>query len=292
MADQDPDVGQEGVFPEDGSPDLSIHPDRPREKQRGPVTLRRSQVQESTTDQRLLDSRGSSDWVHTDPWRVLRIQSEFVEGFGLLAEMGPAVSVFGSARTRKDHPAYAQAHQLGGALAREGWAVVTGGGPGVMEAANRGASEAGGVSVGLGIEVPFEQRLNDWVDAGIVFRYFFVRKTMFVKYSQGFVVFPGGFGTLDELFESLTLVQTGKVTQFPVVLVGCEYWRGLLDWVRAHPLEHGNIGADDLDLVHLTDDMDEVVEVLRRSDEDRRRHERTATRRLRQAIGDGGPSDA
>jgi uncharacterized protein (TIGR00730 family) len=272
----------------DQDPDLSIHPDRPREKQRGPVTLRRSQVQESTTDQRLLDSRGPTDWVHTDPWRVLRIQSEFVEGFGLLAEMGPAVSVFGSARMKQDHPAYAQAHRLGGALAQEGWAVVTGGGPGVMEAANKGASEAGGVSVGLGIELPFEQRLNDWVDAGIVFRYFFVRKTMFVKYSQGFVVFPGGFGTLDELFESLTLVQTGKVTQFPVVLVGCDYWRGLLDWVRAHPLEHGNVAPDDLDLVHLTDDMDEVVDVLRRSDEDRRRHERTSTHRLRQALGGNG----
>ncbi|MGH8868032.1 MAG: TIGR00730 family Rossman fold protein [Actinomycetes bacterium] len=289
--DEGPDAG--GADP-GGAPgdDLSIHPDRPAEKQRGPVTLRRRQVQASTTDQRLLDTRGPSDWVHTDPWRVLRIQSEFVEGFGLLAELGPGVSVFGSARAKPHHTSYARAQRLGGALAEDGWAVITGGGPGIMEAANKGASLAGGVSVGLGIELPFEQRLNGWVDVGINFRYFFVRKTMFVKYSQAFVVFPGGFGTLDELFESLTLVQTGKVTQFPVVLVGCDYWRGLLDWVRAYPLEHGNIGADDLELVHLTDDMDEVVETIRSTDEDRRTAERGATQRLRQAIADSGPSDA
>src|SRR5436305_5298687 len=180
-----------------------------REKQRGPVTLRRDQaVEGSTTDQRLLDSRGPSDWVHTDPWRVLRIQSEFVEGFGLLSELSAAVSVFGSARTSRDHPDYAAAVRLGAALANAGLAVITGGGPGIMEAVNRGCSDAGGVSVGLGIELPFEQRLNDWVDIGLNFRYFFARKTMFVKYAQAFVVWPGGFGTFDELFEALTLVQT------------------------------------------------------------------------------------
>src|SRR5947207_9227028 len=183
------------------------------EQYRGPIVMRRGQIQTSTTDQRLLDSRGSSDWVHTDPWRVLRIQSEFVEGFGLLAELPRAVSVFGSARTPADHPEYAAGRALGGALARAGFAVITGGGPGAMEAVNRGASEAGGVSVGLGIDVPFEQRLNDWVDIGLNFRYFFARKPMFVHYAQAFVILPGGFGTLDELFEALTLVQTKKVTE-------------------------------------------------------------------------------
>ena len=191
-------------------------PDATPEKMRGPVRLRRDQVKESTTDQRLLDSHGPSDWVHTDPWRVLRIQSEFVEGFGMLAEAPRAVSVFGSARTLPDSDEYAAGEQLGAALARAGWAVITGGGPGVMEAVNKGATHAGGVSIGLGIELPFEQKLNDWVDIGVTFRYFFVRKTMFVKYSQAFVVLPGGFGTMDELFEALTLVQTRKVTSFPV----------------------------------------------------------------------------
>ena len=201
------------------------------ERHRGPVVLRRDQIKPGTTDERLLNSRGPSDWVHTDPWRVLRIQSEFVEGFGLLAELPRAVSVFGSARTPVDHPEYEAGRALGGALARAGFAVITGGGPGVMEAVNRGASEAGGVSVGLGIELPFEQRLNDWVDIGLNFRYFFARKTMFVKYAQAFVILPGGFGTLDELFEALTLVQTRKVTRFPVILFGTDYWSGLLGLV-------------------------------------------------------------
>jgi hypothetical protein len=230
------------------------------EHQRGPVLLRRAQIKGGTTDQRLLDSRGPSDWVHTDPWRVLRIQSEFVEGFGLLAELQSAVSVFGSARTPLDHPDYAAGQRLGAALAGAGLAVITGGGPGTMEAVNRGASEAGGVSVGLGIELPFDQRLNDWVDLGINFRYFFARKTMFVKYAQAFVIMPGGFGTLDETFEALTLVQTHKVTQFPVVLYGVAYWRGLLDWLRDTALAVGTVSPADLDLILLTDDVDEVVE--------------------------------
>jgi uncharacterized protein (TIGR00730 family) len=221
-----------------------------------------SQPQGSTTDQRLLDRRGPTDWVHTDPWRVLRIQSEFVEGFGLLAELPRAVSVFGSARTPRDHPHYAAGVQIGAALSQAGYAVITGGGPGAMEAANRGASEAGGLSVGLGIELPFEQELNEWVDVGISFRYFFVRKTMFVKYAQAFVILPGGFGTLDELFEALTLVQTRKVTRFPVVLFGSEYWTGLLEWVRATLVPTGTINAADLDLITLTDDVAEVVAVI------------------------------
>jgi uncharacterized protein (TIGR00730 family) len=235
------------------------------EKQRGPVVLRRAQVHESTTDQRLLDTRGASDWVHTDPWRVLRIQAEFVEGFGLLSEAPRAVCVFGSARTPPGSPDYVVGERLGAALARDGWAVITGGGPGVMEAVNRGASEAGGVSIGLGIELPFEQALNDWVDIGVNFRYFFVRKTMFVKYSQAFVVLPGGFGTMDELFEALTLVQTRKVTSFPVVLYGSSYWQGLVDWLRSSMLADGKVSAVDLDLIKVSDDVDEIVEIVRES---------------------------
>src|SRR3954469_25437420 len=226
--------------------------------QRGPVLLRRGQVKSGTTDQRLLDSRGKSDWVHTDPWRVLRIQSEFVEGFGLLAELPAAVSVFGSARTKPDTAEYEAARGLGAALARAGCAVIPGGGPGSMEAVNRGASEAGGVSVGLGIELPFEQSLNDWVDLGINFRYFFARKTMFVKYAQAFVIMPGGFGTLDEMFEALTLVQTQKVTRFPVILFGTEYWSGLISWLRTTLAETGTINAADLELFTVTDDIGEV----------------------------------
>jgi uncharacterized protein (TIGR00730 family) len=233
-------------------------PDRV-EHQRGPVLLRRAQIQAGTTDQRLLDQRGPSDWVHTDPWRVLRIQSEFVEGFGLLAELPAAVSVFGSARTKPGTPEYGAGVALGAALANAGYAVITGGGPGAMEAVNRGASEAGGVSVGLGIELPFEQKLNDWVDLGINFRYFFARKTMFVKYAQAFVIMPGGFGTLDETFEALTLVQTSKVTRFPVVLYGVDYWAGLMDWLRGTVLRGGKIAEVDLELIRVTDDVDEIV---------------------------------
>ncbi len=197
--------------------------------------------------------------MHTDPWRVLRIQTEFVEGFGLLAELPRAVSVFGSARTPPDHPEYAMARQLGGALADAGWAVITGGGPGIMEATNRGASEAGGLSVGLGIELPFEQSLNEWVDLGLEFRYFFARKTMFVKYAQAFVILPGGFGTMDELFEALTLVQTRKVNQFPVILMGAEFWAPLLSWLRDTLVPRGLISPEDLELFQVTDDVDDAV---------------------------------
>jgi uncharacterized protein (TIGR00730 family) len=245
---------------------------QPAERQRGPVRLRRGALaaERGTTDQRLLDERGPSDWVHTDPWRVLRIQAEFVEGFGALAELGHAVTVFGSARTQPDTPTYQLGRDLGAALADAGWAVITGGGPGSMEAVNRGASEAGGVSVGLGIELPFEQRLNDWADLGITFRYFFARKTMFVKYAQAFVCLPGGFGTLDELFEALTLVQTKKVNQFPVILLGRTYWSGLLDWLRSAPLESGTVGEIDLDLVHVVDDVTEVVEIVEAAEKAKR----------------------
>jgi uncharacterized protein (TIGR00730 family) len=231
-------------------------------RQVGPVTVRGDRVPRTTTDQRLLDAPPPgqhADWLHTDPWRVLRIQSEFVEGFGTLAELGPAVSVFGSARTTPDHPTYELGVRVGRTLVEAGFAVITGGGPGAMEAANKGAWEAGGTSVGLGIELPFESGLNPYVDLGVNFRYFFARKTMFVKYAQGFIVLPGGFGTLDELFEALTLVQTRKVTSFPIVLMGTDYWGGLVDWLRTTALSHGTVNAADLDVVRLTDDVDEAV---------------------------------
>lgn len=234
-----------------------------KDKMAGPVLKRRHQAEEATTtDQRLLDSRGPTDWVHTDPWRVLRIQAEFIEGFGALAELGPAISVFGSARATPEDPTYALAEEVGRKLAHAGFAVITGGGPGTMEAANKGASQADGVSVGLGIELPFESGLNQWVDKGINFRYFFARKTMFVKYSQGFVVLPGGIGTLDELFEAMTLVQTHKVTRFPIVLLGTAYWQGLLDWLRDTPLADGKITQHDVDMMTLTDDVDEAVKLM------------------------------
>jgi hypothetical protein len=261
-----------------------------KEHQRGPVLLRRAQIKGGTTDQRLLDSRGPSEWVHTDPWRVLRIQSEFVEGFGLLAELPAAVSVFGSARTKPDSPEYSAGVALGAALAKAGYAVITGGGPGAMEAVNRGASQAGGVSVGLGIELPFEQSLNEWVDIGINFRYFFARKTMFVKYAQAFVIMPGGFGTLDETFEALTLVQTHKVTRFPVILYGTSYWQGLVDWLRGPVLAGAKIGAADLDLLHVTDDVDEIVARIVASTEelsDQEAAEDRALADLSRSDGDG-----
>ncbi len=225
----------------------------------GPLRLKRGRIPTSTTDQRLLESRGPADWAHTDPWRVMRIQSEFVEGFGALAELGPAIGVFGSARTTREDPMYAAAMEIGEKLCHAGYAVITGGGPGVMEAANRGASEYEGTSVGLGIELPHEQGMNEWVDLGINFRYFFVRKTMFVKYSQGYVVLPGGFGTMDEMFEALTLAQTGKVTSFPIVLFGTQYWGGLVDWLRHTMAADGKISPGDIDMLHVTDDVDDAI---------------------------------
>ena len=233
-----------------------------RVRRQGPVTLRDKQVPATTTDQRLLDRRGQSDWVHTDPWRVMRIQAEFVEGFGLLAELGIAVSIFGSARSKPGTPEYELATDIAAGLTKAGYAIITGGGPGIMEAANKGAAEANGVSVGLGIELPLEAGLNDYVNVGVEFRYFFVRKTVFIKYSQAFVVLPGGFGTMDELFEALTLVATGKITKFPIVLVGTEYWSGLLDWMKTTMLAEGKIGAAELALLHVADDPDEIVKIV------------------------------
>lgn len=237
--------------------------------QQGPVTFRRDQVPATTSDQRLLETYETDHWSHQDPWRVLRIQSEFVEGFDALSEIGPAISVFGSARVRPGDREYELGVEVGKALVHAGYGVITGGGPGVMEAANKGAVEAGGLSIGLGIELPFEQGMNDWVDLGVNFRYFFVRKTMFVKYAQGFIVLPGGFGTFDELFEALTLVQTGKVTRFPIVLVGTKYWQGVVDWLRDTVADQGYISPEDLNLIELTDDVDYAVNVIVQARKDR-----------------------
>jgi uncharacterized protein (TIGR00730 family) len=239
-----------------------------RIRRQGPVTLRDKQIPTTTTDQRLLDRRGPSDWVHTDPWRVLRIQAEFVEGFGLLAELGIAVSVFGSARSHRESPEYKLAEEISAGLVRAGYSVITGGGPGIMEAANKGAAEAGGVSVGLGIELPQESGLNTYVNVGVEFRYFFVRKTIFVKYSQAFVVLPGGFGTMDELFEALTLVATGKITMFPIVLVGSDYWAPLLGFLKKTMLGRGYIGASELALLRIADDPEDVVKIIKEAHTD------------------------
>jgi len=236
-----------------------------RVRRQGPVTLRGKQIPATTTDQRLLDRRSAADWVHTDPWRVLRIQAEFVEGFGLLAELGPAVSIFGSARTQRGTHEYLTAEAIATGLVKAGYAVITGGGPGIMEAANKGAVEGGGVSVGLGIELPTEMGLNDYVEVGLEFRYFFVRKTCFIKYSQAFVVLPGGFGTMDELFEALTLVATGKITKFPIVLVGRSYWSGLLGWLQDTMLSAANIGHAEFGLISVADEPHEVVEIIRKA---------------------------
>ncbi|CAA9518053.1 MAG: FIG01121566: hypothetical protein [uncultured Solirubrobacteraceae bacterium] len=197
-----------------------------------------------------------------DAARVLRIQDELQMGFKALAHVGKAVSIFGSARTPEEHPEYAQARHLAGLLGRRGFSIITGGGPGAMEAANRGARDVGVESIGLGIELPFEQSLNAHVDLELEFHYFFVRKVMFVRYASGFVVFPGGFGTMDELFEAATLVQTGKIRHFPIVLVGTDYWRGLTDWLAETMFPEGKISPGDVEMLHLTDDLEEVVDII------------------------------
>jgi uncharacterized protein (TIGR00730 family) len=225
-----------------------------------------------TEDERMLDRQLPAEpvakaaelgaFTHTEAWRVLRIQGEFVAGIDSLAEIGAAVSVFGSARFAPTHPMYAISRRLGQLLAEAGFAVITGGGPGLMEAANRGAQEAGGTSIGLNIELPFEQKSNPYTNLSVDFRYFFVRKTMFVKYATGFVIFPGGFGTLDELFESLTLVQTHKIHRFPIILFGKSYWSGLLDWIMTTVLDEGAISREDLNLLIVTDSVEEARDML------------------------------
>jgi len=233
------------------------------EAHRSGAVVMRGAEQRPTEDQQLLQQEGAdASFLKTDTWRALRIMGEFVEGFDALAAVGPAVSVFGSARIGRGDPSYRMARSLARKLAKHGYAIITGGGPGIMEAANRGARDAGGVSVGCNIELPFEQGLNEFVTLGMEFRYFFVRKTMFVKYAEAFCIFPGGLGTLDELFEALTLIQTGKVRHFPVVLFGKAYWSGLIDWMRVTALEGGKISPEDLTIFTITDDVDEAVSVI------------------------------
>jgi uncharacterized protein (TIGR00730 family) len=234
----------------------------------GPLIYRGSQVPRQTTDQDFLtepSESADSAWRHSDPWRVMRIQAELVSAFDALDGVGPAISVFGSARIKPDNPSYQAARQLGGLLAEAGYGVITGGGPGIMAAANRGAHEAGGLSIGLAIELPAEQGLNPWVDLGVDFRYFFARKVMFVKYACGFVAFPGGLGTLDELFESLTLVQTNKIEGFPIVLMGTQYWRGLTSWLKDTVVGQGAMSAEDLSLFSVVDTPDQAMAVIRQA---------------------------
>jgi uncharacterized protein (TIGR00730 family) len=216
----------------------------------------------TTQDEQLLESPRLDEFTHTDTWRVFRIMGEFVTGFDELATLTRGISIFGSARTHLDDPDYAAAQETAALLARAGFAVITGGGPGIMEAANRGAFEAGGQSIGCNIELPFEQSSNPYLTRGLKFKYFFVRKMMFVKYSLGFIIFPGGFGTLDELFEALTLIQTQKIRNFPVVLFGSKYWEGLLNWVRDFGLKEGKLTEEDLKRLHLTDSPAEVVKII------------------------------
>jgi len=216
-----------------------------------------------TEDTKLLQQPGPrDDFTQTDPWRVLRIQSEFVEGFDTLSDVSKGVTIFGSARTGPDDPQYVAAEQVASLLAKAGFAIITGAGPGIMEAANKGAKLAGGRSIGCNIELPFEQGANPYVDTLINFRYFFVRKTMFIKYSNAFVIFPGGFGTLDELFEALTLIQTGKIYQFPVILFGRHYWAGLLRWLNARVLGERKIAPGDVELMLVTDDPEEAAQAV------------------------------
>ena len=198
-----------------------------------------------------------------EPWRIFRIMAEFVDSFETMSNLGPAVSVFGSARMKPSNPYYKLAVELGGLLVRNKFAVITGGGPGIMEAANKGAYLAKGISVGLNIDLPMEQHVNRYVNRPFEFRYFFIRKVCFVKYAQAFVLFPGGFGTLDELFESLTLIQTARIDQFPVVLVGTKYWGGLIHWMRKHLEETGMVGPNDLSLFHLTDSPRDAIDIIR-----------------------------
>jgi uncharacterized protein (TIGR00730 family) len=218
-----------------------------------------------TQDEQLLDTPRLDEFTHTDTWRVFRIMGEFVEGFDDLARVTRGVAIFGSARTPPDNPFYAAAQETAALLARAGFTVITGGGPGIMEASNRGAFEADGISIGCNIELPFEQAPNPYQTRSLKFKYFFVRKTMFVKYSNAFVIFPGGFGTLDELFEALTLIQTRKINNFPVILFGSEFWGGMLGWLEDVILKSKYISSEDRGLLHLTDSPSEVVEIVRRS---------------------------
>jgi uncharacterized protein (TIGR00730 family) len=233
-----------------------------------PSLNRRARLGQPTSDEQLLqrpmrtEAVVSTEFTHTDPWRVFRIMGEFVEGFDTLAHIHPAVTFFGSARVHPDDPMYKEAYQTAKRLAQAGFNIITGGGPGIMEAANCGAVDGGSKSVGCNIELPHEQSVNAYVQIAINFRYFFVRKTMFVKYAEGFVIFPGGFGTMDELFEALTLIQTGKVEMFPIILFGSRYWEGLLAWIKTTMLAERKIAPEDLDLLQITDSPEEVSQII------------------------------
>ena len=267
---------------------LTVRPDKQHHATRRAVR---------TEDELLLERPDPPAFLDTDPWRALRILSEFVEGFDALAAVGPAVTVFGSARTKPDHPYYAQARELGRLLALQGYAVITGGGPGIMEAANRGCQEGDGLSVGCNIELPMEQGLNPYCDLGVEFRYFFARKTMFVKYADAFVIFPGGYGTLDELFEALTLIQTKKVQNFPVILMGADYWTGMIDWIKGTLLTEATISPEDVDLLRVTDDPVETVQIINayvteKRDQAAKTHEQTKTIDAAEATAGGADTSA
>ncbi len=238
----------------------------PRKKagpQMGSPLGRAAKLGRKTEDEILLAEPPAGQlFTHTDPWRVLRITGEFVEGFDALADLGPAIVIFGSARVKESDPMYQDAVKLAELLGEAGFSVITGGGPGIMEAGNRGAQNSKTHSVGLNIELPFEQHINPYVDIAVDFRYFFVRKTMFVKYGYGFVIFPGGFGTLDELFEALVLVQTGKLRNFPIILYGKAYWAGLINWIRETLLAEAKISASDLELLVTCDNPEAVRDVI------------------------------
>ncbi len=267
-------------------------PDEPRQQPVPGLSGRAPGNGRETEDERFLQREvvEGPEFLHTDPWRGFRIMGEFVEGFDTLADMAPAASIFGSARVGPDDPWYGAAEETARLLVERGFGVITGGGPGIMEAANKGATEAGGPSVGCNIELPFEQGMNRYVKTAVNFRYFFVRKTMFVKYAEGFIIFPGGFGTMDELFESLTLIQTRKVRHFPVVLMGSDYWSGLLDWVRGTMVREGKISQDDLELILVTDSPTEAVDRIVRGYEEQREDaiQRAHRRQKRRAVGDPG----
>ncbi len=238
-----------------------------------------------TEDERLLYGPEQAAFKGKDAWRVLRIMGEFVEGFEELDDLGPAVTIFGSARISPEDPMYGASVEVGRLLGEAGFTIITGGGPGAMEAGNRGAREAGAPSVGLNIELPFERHVNPYVDAELDFRYFFVRKVMLVKYSRAFVIFPGGFGTMDELFEALTLIQTGKIRDFPLVLFGSEYWGGLLEWVRKTMVVDGKATEADLGLMALTDSPEEALDLVLSSTREGKSYEEEAREATRKALG-------
>jgi uncharacterized protein (TIGR00730 family) len=227
-------------------------------------------------DEHALERALHFDFTHTDPWRVFRIMSEFVDGFDELAQVPPSVAIFGSARTKPGDPSYEAAVQTARLLAKAGFGIITGGGPGIMEAGNKGGQEGGNVSIGCNIELPFEQGSNPYLDISLDFRYFFVRKTMFVKYSEAFIIFPGGFGTMDELFEALTLIQTKKVSHFPVILYDSTYWAGLINWIRDTMLASGKVSPEDVGLLMLSDDPEETCKLVIDAYQESYRQERSS----------------